>query len=123
MNRIIIFIFAVLFLSSGCNSTNSLDPDATYLRISNISQKAFQSVYVSYPGVETTFEDIGSGNSSSYKKVTQVYRYGYIKIQSGDEEYILQPIDFVGEEPLENGRYTYKLGLDGESVTLNFVRK
>lgn len=116
----LVFWTGILFLS--CDSSHSIDPGSAYLRISNMSQLEFNSVYVSFPGVEFTIEDIEPGTSSSYQQVENVYRYGFIEIQSEQGEYRLQPIDFVGEEPLESGRYTYQLDIDEESLTLNLIR-
>ncbi|MGB5379031.1 hypothetical protein, partial [Muriicola sp.] len=58
---------------------------------------------------------------SEYKEFETAYAYAYIQITAGEEVYVLQPIDFVGEEILPIGLYTYELDIDAEGqVTLEF---
>lgn len=125
MRQTTVVLFILIgFLLISCNNTAPDNmSDGTYLRISNVSQVEFESVYVSFPGVESTFKNIKSGAASDYRKVDRVYRYGLIEIYSGNGEFRLQPIDFVGEEPLHNGKFTYQLGIDSEGLTFNFVKE
>lgn len=124
MNRLftLFLLLTIGTFLSGCGITDSDEKaDGIYLRIANASPVEFNSVYVSFPGEETTFERISSGNRSDYQKLDKAYHYGYIKVESEDKTYTLQPVDFVGEEPLRNGKYTYQLNIDGESLTLIFI--
>lgn len=38
-----------------------------------------------------------------------VYRYTYVRFVVGQDEFTIQPIDFVGETPLDEGRWSYRL--------------
>ena len=50
------------------------------------------------------------------------YQYAFVEIKSGEDIYVLQPIDFVGETELPIGFYTYKLNINEEGeVSLQFV--
>lgn len=113
-------LFLIITVSlSGCNLLGSDEKDdAVYLRIANTSPFDFYSVYVSFPGDEGTFGKISGGRVSDYQMFETAYRYGYIEVIAYNEKYVLQPIDYVGEEPLENGQYTFQLAIDGKSLNL-----
>jgi hypothetical protein len=91
--------------------------DATRLRIQNASDVNFTSVQVSFPEADASYGAIEAGRRSEYQRVDQAYRYGFIEVEANEETYTIQPIDYVGEEPLEPGQYTYHLDIvDGELV-------
>ena len=90
------------------------------IRIKNESSVTFDTVQVG--GDEMIHENIGPEEYSGYLEYETAYSYAYINIMVGEENYVLQPIDFVGETPLENGFYTYVLSISEEGdVVLNFV--
>jgi hypothetical protein len=71
----------------------------------------FNQVRINPFDSETLFGDLGPGEISDYISFELAYRYAQVKLFIEDEEYLLQPIDFVGETPLENGNYTYIIGV------------
>lgn len=106
---------ALAFICVGCGIFGS--EDVTRLRIENASDVDFTSVRVSFPEANANYGAIGAGRRSEYRRVDEVYRYGFIEIEANEETYTIQPIDYVGEEPLEPGRYTYHLDIvDGRLV-------
>lgn len=114
-----LFPLLLLVLLTNCDTIDSdLDPDAVYIRIVNSSPIDFSSVYLSFPRDEYTFDTLESVRSSHYQKFEEAYRYGYIEVKTERETYVLQPIDYVGESPLRNGKYTFKLDLWDQYVTL-----
>jgi len=46
---------------------------------------------------------------SEYRQVALAYGYAYVSAMVDGEKRVLQPIDYVGEEPLAPGDYTYVL--------------
>lgn len=121
MKKALFLIF--ILLMSACNTLDPAeDSDALYIRVANSSPIDFNSVYLSFPGAEHTFGPIKSGRSSPYQKFEQAYRYGFIEVKSDHKSYVLQPIDYVGETPLKNGRYTFELDIQDNHVTLNNKR-
>lgn len=123
--RTLVLLTALLFSCSlviGCSSNLTDDSDAVFLRIGNASSSDFSSVFVRFPGVEASFDAVSSGQVSEYQRVESAYRYGYVEIEVSGQSYHLQPIDYVGEEPLESGRYTYKLGIEGDGLSFQFER-
>lgn len=106
-------VLALTFV--GCGIFGS--EDATRLRIENASDVDFTSVRVVFPEAEASFGTVGSGRRTEYQRVDEAYRYGFIEMETRGETYTIQPIDYVGEEPLDPGRYTYQLDIvEGELV-------
>ena len=65
--------------------------------------------------------NITTDGFSEYQEYELAYQYAYVQITSGEEVFVLQPIDFVGETPLPIGLYTYVLNIDEEGqVSLEF---
>ena len=46
-----------------------------------------------------------------YRSFDTAYNYAYIQIFIDDKEFKLQPIDYVGEQPLGIGNFTYLLDI------------
>ena len=103
-------------------SCTDRDDDLTSvnIRIKNSSTVVFDEVLVS--DEEHIYENQAPDSFSEYQEFEMAYRYAYIRITSGEETYELQPIDFVGEEELPIGLYTYDLSLTEEGeVILEFI--
>ena len=114
-------LLIVTFLSiSRCKSDNP-EIDGILIRIENSSSKTFSSVYVNSGGSENTYFNIAPGRTSKFLSYKTAYRYGYIKVITSGSDYVIQPFDYVGEIPLEDGEYTYVLGIESENLTFNFV--
>ena len=84
--------------------------DASYvcIRLENTSEFDFDNIFVSFPDREVKYGPLASGQVSSYRKVDGAYRYAYTEAVSGDHRFVLQPIDFVGENYIRAGTYTYR---------------
>jgi hypothetical protein len=109
------FLLSALGLSA-CNAV--LGPDEVELRVRNQSAAEFDSVTIQFPGATLRYGRLLAGGASAYLEADGAYRYGYVEVWSGNSKFVLQPVDYVGEETLRPGRYTYELGLSGESLTL-----
>ena len=108
MKKIFILIISISTLFS-CSSGDDNNASELNIRLSNVSQFEFQNIVVNTTTGNTNFENISSQQMSSYKTFQIAYRYAFIELQIDGETYTLQPIDYVGETPLENGNYTYKI--------------
>jgi hypothetical protein len=119
-----VFIFAsILFIACACEEGTSVPEGKTQLRIKNASAYTMQEVIVN----QTNYGSLSPGKSSSYREAEFVYRYAYIKMNVAGKDYILQPIDYVGETKYEEGKFTYELTL-GElngnlsgAISINFT--
>ena len=91
------------------------------IRIANESSFAFESVDVVFPEDSVDYGAIAAHGRSAYREVSTAYRYAMIIVQVAGEELRIQPIDYVGENELPDGRYTYALNVTVEGhLTLEF---
>jgi hypothetical protein len=98
----------------GCAPGGPLEPEdrgPVEIRIANESQFGFDRVEVGFPTGSVSYGALAPGESSEYRSVSRAYRYAYIEIEVDGEEFVRQPIDYVGETPLAAGKYTYRLDL------------
>lgn len=96
----------------------STEPTDARLQVRNLSELTFDSVRIGFPSVSIDFQDVPAGAATAFVPVEHVYRYGYVKVWVEDgRTFVLQPIDWVGEEPLGAGDYAYELDVDGESLS------
>ena len=107
MRKIAVLIISISMLFS-CSRDDSNAPELN-IRLSNISQFEFQNIVVNTSTGNTNFGNIGSQQKTSYKTFQSAYKYAFVELQIDGETYTLQPTDYVGETPLENGNYTYQI--------------
>lgn len=118
MKHLTFLILLVLF-TAGCSDRDD-ELGGVQIRIKNVSSITFDVVQV---GAEDRLHNnIGPDEYSGYLEYETAYTYSYVRIISGADTYVLQPIDFVGESPLPLGFYTYELNISEDgNVQLNFV--
>jgi len=115
MKRIYIFFLALATITIGCTDRDD-EVIAVNIRIQNASSITFDEVQVG--DQEEVYMNINPDGFSEYQEYELAYQYAYIQITSGEEVFVLQPIDFVGETPLPIGLYTYVLNIDEEGQVL-----
>jgi hypothetical protein len=105
------------FLVSGCNP---LAPDQTLeVRVHNGSTFTFGEGVLYTHRDSITFTALGPGQETPYQEVERAYRIATAQVVTGSDTARLQVIDFVGEEPLKPGRYTYVLSFfEGRTTSL-----
>jgi len=108
MKKILILIISISTLIS-CSSDDDNNTSELNIRLSNVSQYDFQNIVVNTTSGNTSFENISSEQMTNYKTFETAYRYAFVELEIDGETYTLQPIDYVGETPLENGNYTYQI--------------
>ncbi len=108
MKKILILIISISTLIS-CSSDYDNNTSELNIRLSNVSQFNFQNIVVNTSSGNTSFENISSQQMTNYKTFETAYRYAFVELEIDGETYTLQPIDYVGETPLENGNYTYQI--------------
>ena len=64
---------------------------------------------VNTSGGERLYPPLLPGQRSDYQTFQHAYRYAYIRTVVEGEVLVLQPIDYLGEQRLEPGQYTYAL--------------
>ena len=110
--------FALPLFALALAACDSSDPDPVLLRVENASALDFSSVVVGFPEADANYGAVAAGQASDYLEFETAYRYGAITAEAAGETYRLVPFDFVGEEPLAAGRYTYVLTVDGSNIEL-----
>lgn len=108
MRKMLILIISLSTLIS-CSSDDDNNTSQLNIRLSNVSQYDFQNIVVNTSTGNTNFENINSQEMTNYKSFETAYRYAFVELEIDGETYTLQPIDYVGETPLENGNYTYEI--------------
>jgi len=96
--------------------------ESVRVRVRNGSGFDFAGVEVRFPdGTRLSQGPLASGASSDYADAGDpVYGYAWAKVTTAPgppadgRVLVLQPIDYVGEQALEPGRYTYVLALDDQ---------
>lgn len=115
MKHHVLFLLIVGLFAASCTDRDDEINDVQ-IRIKNNSSILFEEVQVG--DQETLHMNIGPGDYSDYLSYETAYRYAYISVTSGEETYILQPIDYVGETALPPGLYTYELNISEEGELL-----
>ena len=95
------------FVAGGCGIIGSDDP--VQIRVRNASDLTFDEGVVYLIGDSITFTDLQPGESTPYTEVDRAYDYATAQVVTGSDTARLQVIDYVGETPVESGRYAYVL--------------
>jgi hypothetical protein len=113
-------LLAFLVFTLSCSDRDD-NVDTVNIRIKNDSSVNFDEVQVGTN--EELYINIAPGEYSNYLVYEMAYKYAFVEIKSGEDSYVsLQPIDFVGEQELPIGFYTYKLSVNEEGeVALEFA--
>jgi hypothetical protein len=89
------------------------------IRVENATNRTFDSVVIGFSEQSVDYGRVPAGGFSSYRKVRGLaYKYGGASVRAGRQTFLQQVIDYVGEQPLPQGRHTYRLmivkGEDGK---------
>ncbi len=84
------------------------------------------NVVLVWPGGQMRAASLAPGVTSDYEGHEGAYRYGALDVTINGSVRHLQPIDYVGESPLQSGRYTYVIVVPQAgplSIDLQLVRE
>lgn len=105
------------------NPVSAVNGRSVEIRIKNASDVDFDRVRVIFPARdEVDYGRVAKGALSDFHPARRAYRYAEIHATSGDREFSLQPIDYVGEQPLAPGRYTYVLRVEAGRLTVDLEK-
>ena len=120
MKKYLFILLTAILTTIGCTDRDD-NISAVNLRVKNKNSFSYDRVQVGAD--DKIHENVASGSYSDYLEYEKAYRYAYIKIDTMGNSHVLQPIDFVGEDSLGPGFYTYELEIDAEgNVLLDFKR-
>jgi hypothetical protein len=93
------------------------------IRIANRSDRDFDRVDATFDPEKVEYGAVAKGATSEYRTVKQAYRYALVEVTAGGQTSRFHPIDYVGETPLEPGRYTYALTIEpsDNTITIDLV--
>ncbi|WKK77950.2 hypothetical protein QYS49_13295 [Marivirga salinae] len=106
-----IIILALIALLFSCTEAE-IDPSAVNIRLANTSNFDYKNIVINTTTGNVRFGALDSGEYSEYKVFEKAYRYAYVELEINGNTLKLQPIDYVGETPLKNGKYTYEIYTD-----------
>lgn len=112
MRKILILI---LISTIFYNCSSSEDANELQIRISNVSEFNYENINVNASGEMVSFGNLNSNSNSEFKTFDLAYRYAFIQFEIDGETFTLQPIDYVGETPLENGKYSYEININQDN--------
>ena len=78
------------------------------VRVENATGLTFTEVRIYWEPMHT-FSDLAPGDRTAYVTVDRAYRIATVVAVTATDSTRIQVIDFVGEEPLDDGRYTFVL--------------
>ena len=114
MNKLFYLVIISLALF-GCSSEEAENSNDLKIRISNVSEFNYDNIKVSTTGNMVDFGNLNSSSKSEYKVFDSAYRYAFVEFQINEENFTFQPIDYVGETLLENGKYAYEINVNIET--------
>ena len=117
MNKRSMIPLMALFLLLGCQKEKEVPTEGVLIRIENTSKYTYQDIKVVIDE-ERLYGTLAPRASSTYQSFSKAYRYAYIELKINNKLYVLQPIDYVGEEELQDGKYTYQLTI-GDTSSLS----
>jgi hypothetical protein len=114
-------VLGLVLATSSCGSV--LGFGSVEIRVRNASSLDFSSVVVTFPDHTESYGALAAGQSTEYRAIGKAYRYAGIVVTVEGTSLALVPIDYVGEETLGNGEYTYELDVTAgaQSLTLRFL--
>jgi hypothetical protein len=99
------------------------ESESIEVRIRNNSNVDFNRVQVEFPDQHNVdYGSIPSCSTSGYQVTSRAYRYAAVVVETDGQPLTLQPIDYLGEEELPPGRYTYTLDVDNGQLTLELEK-
>lgn len=101
-----------LLVLVGCDTLGLDGP--VEVRIENASAHTFDVVRYWAGNQNLSYDSVSPGQATPFVEAAEAYGYTTVLVVAGPDTVRLQVIDYVGEEPLTEGRYTYVLTLDGE---------
>ena len=111
---IVLFVLLLLGCEKEKEKEDTLETGQILIRIENTSKFTYKDIKVKLDE-EREYENLSSGETSAYRPFSRAYRYAYVELKINGKRYVLQPIDYFGEEELKEGKYTYQITADNSS--------
>ena len=77
-------------------------------RLYNSTELELNNIRIVFPDAVLTYERLGKHSQTEWSSIEAAYRYGLVEFyDNANREYLLLPIDYVGEKPFEKGAMTF----------------
>ena len=109
---------ALGLLLGGCESSS--EPDgALRVRVRNVGTVPLTALAVVFPeGERLEAAALAPGASTAYTAVQLAYRYAYVEAVVDGRRVVLQPIDYVGEQPMAGPCVAYDLRGTAQTIEI-----
>ena len=87
----------------------------TLVRFRNVSPLELTDFTYQSGGEAIFFPVIRAGVVTEYVEIDQSYSYGFVELHVDGQQFVLQPIDYVGATLLGNGEFTFRVDVDSSS--------
>ena len=108
------FVAAIVAATAACGNPFGSD-GPTRIRLRNASPFELTSVTFAPGSERVEFARIGPNATTEYRSVEHAYSYGYFNALIDGDRRTIQPIDFVGESYIGEGRFTYVITIDAQT--------
>ncbi len=99
-----------------------INPNDVEIAVKNSSSFKLDSFLINTSGGIQLYETIDRNKKSVHKTYAYSYSYFYMRFKVADVEFINQPIDYVGEKRIENGRYELSIkNVDTSAQSFTFL--
>lgn len=117
--KLALLMLAAIFLTNSCDKDKMVnceehkvadcgeDESKTNIRIENISDYDFCNVVLDPGNISTNYGGIEKNETTCYRSFEVAYDYAYVQLFIGEKEFVIQPFDYIGEQPLGKGEFTY----------------
>ena len=114
MRKIYLLVIGILFLFTSCSQDSNLPKKEEFsnkiqIRIANKSEFSFTNLSFANGFCIENYDSILSGELTGYIGCEIAYNSSSLHFNIGDFELHRQVVDYVGEEPLRDGKYTLEI--------------
>jgi hypothetical protein len=105
IQRVALLALAALSISA-CGNPFAVT-ERVEVRFRNATALTLSDISLQWPGGSMQSSQLAPGGVSPYEQHDGAYSYGALSVTANGTVRRIQPIDYVGEQPLPPGRYTY----------------
>lgn len=111
MKKIITSLLISVLAFTACNLIGNEDMGVE-IRVKNASSYTIENLRIATGGGDFTYETLIPGQVSDYKLYDFSYNYFFVSFSIDTNSFVQQPIDYVGESRIKNGKYTYNIAIE-----------
>jgi hypothetical protein len=109
-----LLVCAIIGATAACGNPFGSD-GPTRIRLRNASSFELTSVTFAPGSERVEFDRIAPNTTTDYTTVEHAYSYGYFDALVAGVRRTIQPIDFVGESYIGEGKFTYVITIDAQT--------